>query len=121
VIDLSQNDLEGDVEIMFGDDLAATGLTTVILNNNGLRGTFLAAVSSFLSLTTLQLHGNAMNGEVPETVCEAQGLSTTFLTTLMADRVELFCACCSYHLFLNVATFYAMCFLVVRRKHIFDG
>mmetsp|Transcript_53 Transcript_53/g.102 ORF Transcript_53/g.102 Transcript_53/m.102 type:complete len:406 (-) Transcript_53:1487-2704(-) len=95
VIDLSQNDLEGPVSYLFGDDTAATGLRTVSLNDNRLTGDFPTEALLFPNLSTLRLHGLNMKGEVPESVCDAQQQSSTFLTTLTADCVELFCTCCT--------------------------
>lgn len=95
VIDLSQNDLAGPVSNLFGDDTAATGLRTVSLNDNRLRGDFPNEALLFPNLSTLRLHGLNMKGEVPESVCDAQQQSSTFLTTLTADCVELFCTCCT--------------------------
>jgi len=94
VIDFSQNYLEGNAANLFGDDLAAVNLDTVLLNNNDLTGDFPSAASSFAGLSILQLHGNKMTGQVPALICEMKSLDT-FLTRLTADCLELSCDCCT--------------------------
>lgn len=94
LIDFSQNQLVGNVNDFFGDDTAATGLTTILLDDNALTGEFPTAALSFPELGTLQLHRNSMAGLVPDTICDVQGIDP-FLTTFTADCLVLWCECCT--------------------------
>jgi len=94
LIDFSQNQLEGNVTNLFGDDAAATNLDSVLLNNNVLTGDFPSTVLSFGGMSTLQLHGNKMTGQVPATICEMQ-IIDAFLTRLTVDCLEVSCQCCT--------------------------
>lgn len=94
IIDFSQNQIGGDAELLFGNDVAARDLNIVRLHDNRLTGEFPAAVAGFVGLSILELHSNEMTGNVPETICSMQGLNL-FLTTFTADCREMACSCCT--------------------------
>jgi hypothetical protein len=93
-VDLSGNQIGGNAVnlFLFGGG-AATGLTSVLLQDNLLKGGFPEEVEGYPNLSEFRFEGNVITGEVSDNTCSLQG--TTFLATLSADCEEVTCDCCT--------------------------
>jgi hypothetical protein len=92
-VDFSGNQIGGHAFNLFLFGGVATGLTTVLLQDNLLRGSFPEEVEGYPNLSEFRLEGNEIIGEVSSSTCSLQG--TTFLATLSADCEEIACDCCT--------------------------
>lgn len=92
-VDFSGNQIGGTATNLFLFGGAATGLSTVLLQDNLLEGDFPYEVEGYPNLSEFRLEGNNVTGEVSTSTCSLQG--TTFLATLSADCEEVTCDCCT--------------------------
>lgn len=95
IIDFSVNQIGGDIANLFSSGGDATGLTTVLLQDNLLTGAFPIEVEGYPALSEFRVHNNTITGAVSDTTCSLQ--DGTFLATLSADCAsgEVTCSCCS--------------------------
>ena len=73
-------------------------VTSINLVETGLLGLVPDELAGLTKLETLDLHGNRLEGKVPEDLCDEKEISSDSLTTLIFDCMEpplVDCDCCS--------------------------
>lgn len=90
-LDINFNNFTGSIDFL----TSFPNITVAFLDNNNFDGTIPSSLGNLTNLYALTLHGNSLNGIMPESICKLR--TEHNLKYLMADCNDVFqCSCCTH-------------------------